>query len=179
MLKRDKAALLVIDFQEKLLPTISNHETIVPSTVKLIRFCKELGIPVLWTEQYPKGLGHTVHELKSELDGLAPIEKTEFGCTGNPDFDKALEQSGRSQLLVTGIEGHICVMQTVLNALDTQKEVYVATDAIGSSSVSQCEAGIERMAKHGAEMVTSQMAMFEILGKAGTPEFKQVMPLLK
>lgn len=179
MLDQNTAALLVIDFQDKLLGKITNHESIVPKTIKLIQFCRELGIPILWTEQYPKGLGPTTEAIASALPDVTPIEKTEFGCMANLGFARALAASGRTQLLVTGIEAHICVMQTVLTAIENKFDVFVAEDTVGSTQDSERAAGIARMEKAGAELVTSQMAMFEILRQAGTPDFKKVMPLLK
>ena len=179
MLQRDNAALVVIDFQDKLLPKISNAKEIVEPTIKLIRFARELDIPILWTEQYPKGLGPTNEAIAHELEGLKPLDKTEFGCLANPGFAQALSATGRKQLVVTGIEAHICVMQTVLSALDGHFEVFVAQDTIGSRQPSDREAGIARMERSGAELVTSEMAMFEILRQAGTPDFKKVLPLLK
>ena len=179
MLRKDDTALLVIDFQEKLLPKIDHHEDIVPVTNKLIEFSKGLNLPILWTEQYPKGIGPTVSEVKEKLEGVEPMEKTEFGCMANESFAQHLKSTGKKQLLVTGIEAHICVMQTVLSALEDGYEVYVVEDAVGSRRESDRAAGLHRMEKAGAEIVTSEMAMFEVLRKAGTPEFKQAMPLFK
>jgi nicotinamidase-related amidase len=179
MLDRDKAALIVIDFQDKLLSKIQRHESIVPKTVNLVRFARELALPVIWTEQYKKGLGPTNETIAKELEGIPALEKMAFGCLGDSNFASTLDATGRRQLLITGIESHICVMQTVLPALERAFEVYVATDATGSCNDSDREAGLARMERAGAKLVTSQMAMFEILREAGTPEFKKVLPLLK
>lgn len=179
MLDRDRSALLVIDFQEKLLPKIEHHEVIVNNSIKLIEFCKGLNIPILWTEQYPKGIGPTVESVRTALDGAQAIEKTEFGCLANSDFMGALSGSGKKQLVVTGIEAHICVMQTVLSAVDEDYDVFVVQDAVGSRRADDREAGLHRMEKAGAEIVTTEMTMFEVLRKAGTPEFKQALPLFK
>jgi nicotinamidase-related amidase len=179
MLQRDQTALVVIDFQEKLLPAIHDGDDLVAPTVKLMRFAQQLALPILCTEQYPKGLGSTVAEIGRALDGVVPLAKTEFGCMANGPFAEALGGTGRKQVLVTGIEAHVCVMQTVLRALDEGYEVFVVQDAVGSRRVADREAGLARMARAGAELVTAEMAMFEILGKAGTAEFKSVLPLLK
>ncbi|GMU91706.1 MAG: hypothetical protein AMXMBFR4_07640 [Candidatus Hydrogenedentota bacterium] len=179
MLDRGACALLVIDYQEKLLPKIHGAEAVAEQAVKLIRFARELGLPILWTEQYPKGLGRTVAPITEELKGFTPIEKTAFGCLGDAAFTKALEDTGRKQLLLTGIEAHVCVMQTGLAALEEGYEVYVPRDAIGSRSEKEYEAGLERLEAAGAEIVTTEMAMFEALREAGTPEFKRVLPLIK
>ncbi len=179
MLKRESVALVVIDFQEKLVPVIAGAEAAVACTNRLIRFARTLDVPILWTEQYPKGLGATVDAVAQELEGIEVLEKTSFGCMGDLGFRKALEGTGKTQLLVTGIEAHVCVMQTVLAALHEGFEVFVVRDATSSQAEAEHEAGLARMAAAGAEIVTTQMAMFEILREAGTPEFKQEMKLLK
>jgi nicotinamidase-related amidase len=179
MLNRDSAVLVVIDFQEKLLPKIPVADALIPSAVRLIRFARELGLPILWTEQYPKGLGPTVDAIAGRLAGNTAMAKTSFGCFGDPGFRHALSDTGRTQLLVTGIETHVCVMQTVLAALDHRCEVFVPRDAVASRAKADYNAGLARMERAGAQLVTSEMAMFEILREAGTPEFKRVLPLIK
>jgi nicotinamidase-related amidase len=179
MLKRDDVTLIVIDLQDGLLPKIFGGEGVVEKSIKLIRFAQALELPIVWTEQYPKGLGATTESVASELKGFIPLEKVSFGCFGAPGFAEAVTAAGRKQLLVVGIEAHVCVMQTVLAGLSLGYEVYVPRDAVGSRSASDCEAGLARMQAHGAEIVTTEMAIFEILRAAGTPEFKKVLPLLK
>ena len=179
MLVRDDVVLIVIDLQDGLLPKISGAEGVVESAIKLIRFARTLDLPVIWTEQYPKGLGVTNEKVAKELEGLTPLEKVSFGCFGGPGFSEAVAATGRRQILVTGIEAHVCVMQTALAGLSMGYEVYVPRDAIGSRYPGDYEAGLARMLAHGAEIVTTEMAMFEILRAAGTPEFKKVLPLLK
>ena len=179
MLLRDDVVLIVIDLQDGLLPKISGAEGVVESAIKLIRFARTLDLPVMWTEQYPKGLGVTNEKVAKELEGLTPLEKVSFGCFGGLGFSEAVAATGRRQILVTGIETHVCVMQTVLVGLSMGYEVYVPRDAVGSRYPGDYEAGLARMRAHGAEIVTTEMAMFEILRAAGTPEFKKVLPLLK
>lgn len=179
MIERKNVTLLVIDYQEKLLPKIHNADAVVAQAVRLIRFARELDIPILLTEQYPKGLGRTVDAIAKELDGIAPIEKTSFGCLGDDGFLAALDATGRNQLLLTGVEAHICVMQTALMAVRRGYEVFIPRDAVGSRLSSEYEAGLERLDRSGAVLVTTEMALFETLREAGTPEFKQVLPLLK
>ncbi|MBM3290371.1 MAG: hydrolase, partial [Candidatus Hydrogenedentes bacterium] len=163
MLDRDAVALVVIDFQEKLLPKIFGADAVSEQGIKLVRFARELGIPVLWTEQYPKGLGHTVAPVAAELEGVAPIEKTAFGCLGDATFADALGGIGRNQLLLTGIEAHICVMQTALQAIDQGFRVFIPRDAVGSRSEAEYCAGLNRVERAGAELVTTEMAIFEML----------------
>jgi len=179
MLEQTNTALLVIDFQDKLLAKIFNAGAIVPCAIRLIRFAQELRLPIVTTEQYPRGLGPTTETVARELSGAVPITKTAFGCMGEPGFVTALQGAGRSQLLVTGIETHVCIMQTVLAALEAQYETFVVRDAVGSRRAGDHEAALARMEKAGAVLVSTEMAMFEILRDAATPEFKKVLPLLK
>ena len=179
MLERINAMLAVIDYQDALLAKIPAAIEILPVGAKLIRFANELDIPVLWTEQYPKGLGPTASVIAQELEGRAPIEKIAFDCFGAPDFARAVEASGRRQLLVIGVEAHVCVLQTVLSTLALGYEAFVVRDAVGSRDPANAAAALERMQADGAQIVTSEMAMFEVLRVAGTPEFKRVLPLIK
>jgi len=179
MLDIEKTVLVVVDFQDKLLHLIDGHEAILPKALKLVAFAKELGLPILWSEQYKKGLGETTETLREALDGTPAHEKLSFGCMGDEGCRAFLEVTGRRQLLITGIEAHICVMQTALAAVEGGYEVFVVQDAIGSQNASDFEAGCARMRAAGVELVTTQMAMFELLGAAGTPAFKAALPLLK
>ena len=179
MLALGNTVLAIIDFQGGLLPKIHGADDVLARAAKLVQFARELGVPIMWTEQYPKGLGKTVESLAVLLDGLTPIEKLAFGCFGEDAFSEAVATTGRTQLLVAGIEAHVCVLQTVLAGLDRGYEVFVASDAVGSRVPSDCKAGVARMQANGAEIVTTGMAMFEMLGAAGTPEFKKILPLIK
>lgn len=179
MLELKNAALIVIDFQEALLPKIVGADDVTARAIKMIRFARELDIPIVWTEQYPKGLGKTVDSVAKELEGLTPLEKVSFGCFGGPGFTEAVGATGRKQLVVVGIETHVCVMQTVLAGLKLGFEIFVVRDAVGSRNTPDFEAGLARMRAHGAEIVTVEMAMFEMLRAAGTPEFKKILPLIK
>ena len=179
MLNRDSAVLVVIDFQEKLLPKIPVADALIRAAVKLIRFTRELALPILWTEQYPKGLGATVDAIAGRLAGHSAMAKTSFGCFGDPGFRHALSSTGRAQLIVTGIETHVCVMQTVIEALEHRCEVFVPRDAVASRAKADHKAGLSRMKQAGAQLVTTEMAMLEILREAGIPEFKRVLPLIK
>lgn len=179
MLNRNRALLLVVDFQERLMPKIPVADEVTAQAVRLIRFAKKLELPVIVTEQYPKGLGPTTAAIKKVLAKTKAVEKTAFGCFGDDKFVSALESSSRRQLLVCGVETHVCVMQTVLEGLLRGYECYVTADAVASRDKFQHALGIKRMAEAGATIVTAEMAMFEILREAGTPEFKRVLPLLK
>jgi nicotinamidase-related amidase len=179
MLNQTDTVLCVIDLQDGLLPKIRMADEVMARAIKLIRFARLLEIPILWTEQYPKGLGPTNAAVAKELEGLKPIAKVAFGCFGAPEFVGALKDTGRKQPLVAGIEAHVCVMQTVLSALSSGYEVYVPNDAVSSRHEHDYNAGLARMQVSGATIVTTEMAIFEILRAAGTPEFKKVLPLIK
>lgn len=179
MLDREAVVLAVIDFQERLLPKILNAEAITEQAVKLIRFTRQIDLPILWTEQYPKGLGPTVEPIARELPGLRPLEKVSFGCLGDRGFLEALRGTSRQQLLITGIEAHVCILQTALGAREQGYEVFVVRDATGSRADTDYQAALARMVESGVQLVTAEMAIFEILRVAGTPEFKKTLPLVK
>lgn len=179
LLTRHDSALIVIDLQERLLAEIPRAEAIVASTVRLIRVADALGVPILWTEQYPKGLGATRPEVKEALGERAPIEKLSFGCMGDGGFSSALMQRGVKQMVLVGAESHVCVLQTALGATSRNLGVFVVADAVASREEAHHEAALSRMAWNGVDIVTSEMVIFEWLGKAGTPEFKAVLPIIK
>jgi nicotinamidase-related amidase len=180
MLRASNAALVVIDIQDKLLPRREGAAAaVIAKTQKLVQAAKTLGIPVLVTEQNPGKIGPTAAPLAETLGETPRIGKMEFGCLNNPDFRAALEATRRRQLLLTGVEAHICVLQTALGAQEMGYTPFVVRDAVASLDPAEEEAGLRRMERHGTEIVTTQMAMFELLGAAGTPEFKQLLPILK
>jgi nicotinamidase-related amidase len=179
MLNREDCVFLIVDLQEKLIPHIADSEEVVNQTVRLIRFARALDLPLRWTEQYPKGLGATVPDVAEELKGMETFEKTAFGCLGDAAFREALDMTGRRKVVLAGVETHVCVMQTALQALNSGYDVFVARDAVGARKPLQHQTGLERMQAAGAQLVTVEMTMFEILRQAGTEDFKKTMPLLK
>jgi nicotinamidase-related amidase len=180
MLRCEDALLLVIDIQDVLMPKRDGvAESFVAQCVKLIKCAKTLSIPRLVTEQNPDRLGGTTAAVAEALESAPRIDKMEFGCLANENFRRALENSGRRQLLVCGMETHICVMQTVLAALEAGYEVFVVRDAVASMHETEHEAGLARMKQAGAVIVTTQMTLFELLRAAGTPAFRSMLPLLK
>jgi nicotinamidase-related amidase len=179
-LRVDDCLLAVVDLQEKLLPFIHEKERVLRNSQLLIRLAGILGLPVALSEQYPKGLGQTVPEIASLLNGVKPIEKLEFGCFGNADYCSAIGKlSGRNTLLVCGIEAHICVMQTVLGALNQGLNVHLAADAVSSRAELNWKIAIERMRDAGAVISSTEMMIYELLGKSGTPAFKEILKYLK
>lgn len=171
-----RSTLLVIDLQERLMPAIHDRERVIANSTRLLEAAGLLGVPVVATEQYPKGLGHTVDAVP--LDGAEVMEKTEFDATRNTGFSRHM-RGERPDLVVAGCEAHVCVLQTVLGLLDGKRRVHVVADAVGSRTEANRAAAIERMARHGAEIVTTEMVVFEWLQSADHPRFRETVALIK
>lgn len=179
LLVTEKSALLIIDIQEKILPVIKDHQLVVSNTLKLIKGCKVLGLPMFYTEQYPKGLGHTLPEIKNELGNSELFEKMSFSCGGADNLFTKLSGLNRNQIIVCGIEAHVCVQQTVLDLLSNNFQVNVAADAISSRKEKDYTIALRRMENHGAEITTTESILFELLNICGTDQFRQVSKLVK
>lgn len=174
-LERDRAALVIVDVQEAFRPAVRDFDDVVDSTTKLIQGARALGVPVVVTEQYPRGLGATVAEVAEHLDGVEAIEKTCFSAARADGFDL----DGRDQALVCGIEAHVCVSQTAHDLLERGVEVHVARDAVTSRTEENREVGLHKMERSGAIVTSVEAALFELLGAAGSEEFKQVQRLIR
>jgi len=171
----DRAALVVIDVQEGFRAAIPGFDRLAAAAATLIRGAAELEVPVLVTEQYPKGLGATVPEIAGHLpEGAEPLAKTVFSAAAAEGFDLG----GREQALVCGIEAHVCVNQTILDLLARGIEVHVVRDAVGSRTEANRELGIARAERAGAWPTSVETALFELLGGAGTDRFKRVQKLI-
>jgi nicotinamidase-related amidase len=181
LLDRSDVALLVLDLQVKLLPAMFEPQRVVRNTQLLLRLAELLKIPTILTCQYPKGLGNIVPEITPLAPGNEPIEKTSFGCFGEPGFLRRLKQRApqATSLLVAGVECHICVMQTVLGALEAGYLVHVAADATSSRTQENWQIGLNRMERAGAVVSSTEMIVYELLAKSNTPEFKALLPFLK
>jgi nicotinamidase-related amidase len=179
MLQPDRTLLVVVDLQEKLLPAIPARERIVGHSRLLLRLAREVKVPVLLTTQYSKGLGVIVPEIRAEAPAAQAFDKTSFGCFGDEAISAAIEASDRDQLLVCGIETHICVTQTVLGAFEKGYEVHVCSDAVGARTEENHHVGLGRMERSGAVLSSAEMAVYELLGRSDSPAFKQMLPLLK
>jgi nicotinamidase-related amidase len=179
-LHADECTLAVIDIQEKLLPPIWENERLVRNSQLLIRLANILSIPVLVTTQYAKGLGQTVPAISALLPGVEPTDKLEFGCFGSGDFCSAVSaKAGRNTLLLCGMEAHICVTQTALGALNQGLTVHIAADAVGSRTELNWKLGLERMRDAGAVISSTEMMMYELMAKSGTPAFKEMLKYIK
>ncbi|MCX7935046.1 MAG: hydrolase [Planctomycetota bacterium] len=179
ILCREDAALVVIDMQEKLLPKIAEQERVLANCCLLIEGAKRLEVPILLTEQYPKGLGPTVKAIADLLAAAPRLEKMTFSCGRSDAFLEALESVDREQIVLCGIEAHVCVLQTALDLRDEGWQVHVPYDAIGSRNDANRLAAIERMRAAGIIITTAESVLFELLAVAGTPEFKDVVRLLR
>ncbi|MEQ8709913.1 MAG: hydrolase [Rhodospirillales bacterium] len=179
LLQRDESVLLVIDIQQRLLPTMDDPETVVRHSEMLLRAASELAVPVMVSEQYPKGLGPTVSPLRELAAGGRIFEKMAFSCTGETEILRHLKSLGRRQLVLCGIEAHVCVLQTALGLRQEGYDVFVAEDATSSRSQINLAAGRRRMAANNIEMVSTEMVIFEWLQVAGTAEFKTLSKLIK
>src|SRR5512138_475624 len=171
-LSRERAALLVIDIQERLLPAIWEKERVVRNAVTLAKGAAVLGLPVLATEQYRKGLGATVPEVAAAIPRFAPLQKLAFSACGAEGLIPALRAAAISDVVLCGIEAHVCVTQTCLDLLDDAFGVFVAADATSSRTPENHRFGIERMRDAGAAILSTEMALFELLREAGTDAFK-------
>jgi nicotinamidase-related amidase len=176
--RRESAALLIVDVQERLCAAMRPDvlARLLNRVTAAIGGAKALGIPVIVTEQYPKGLGHTLPALKPHLDGVQPVEKIEFSAL----VPLVREQlTGRPQVLVTGMETHVCVFQTVRDLAESGLMPFVAVDAVTSRAQADHDAGLSLCRAHGAVLTTVETALFDALGKAGGPEFKAVSSAVK
>jgi nicotinamidase-related amidase len=170
-----RAALVVVDIQEAFRKAIPSFDEVARAAATLIDGAEATGVPILVTEQYPKGLGTTAPEVAEHLpEGTNPIEKLVFSAPEAEGFDLA----GRDQAIVCGIEAHVCVNQTVLDLLDTGVEVHVVEDAVASRTEENRAVGLHKAERAGAVITSVETALFELVGRAGTDEFKQVQKLV-
>ena len=176
-LDRSRSVLCLIDLQEKLMKAIAGAESVVANAGRLLSAAEELGVPVVSTEQNPKGLGPTVPDL-ARPDGAHPVvAKMTFDSCQAPGVMDALPAG--HHVVLAGCEAHVCVLQTALGLLDRSRRVYVVADAVGSRQPDNKKAALRRLERAGAEIVTTEMVVFEWLGSADHPNFKSVIALVK
>ena len=180
ILSSDNSLVLIIDVQEKLLNAVFNKFSVEKNSKIIANAAKLLNIPVILTEQYPKGLGNTVAGIKEILPEDAQYyEKTTFSALDNLEVLNAIKESGRKQIVLYGIETHICVSQTAAALSSLGYEVYAVSDACGSRAECEYLAGLSRMKDNGAQLVTTEIALFEWLRGAKHPSFKEIQSLIK
>ena len=179
-LDKHRAALLVIDVQERFRDLIDGMDGVVAGCSRLIRFCHLLEIPIVVTEQYPKGLGRTLPELARVLpQGWAPLEKTTFSCGGDEGFRNAVTALRREQWILCGIETHVCVYQTAIDLLRDGRQVALAADAVSSRRPRDREVALSWMRDLGVQLMSVEMVLFEVLKQAQTEDFRKTAAILK
>ncbi|MTI11186.1 hydrolase [Curvivirga aplysinae] len=182
LLNVNSSSLLVVDVQEGLLPAVSEPRQVIDNTQILLQTACQLGVPVFVSEQYPKGLGHTAQSLDSFLNEAQAqvFEKINFSCYRENQIREVIgQQSQRKQLVICGMEAHVCVLQTAIEFQQAEYDVFLVTDAISSRMNENKKVACERMQQAGVTLVSTEMVAFEWMGKAGTDSFKSIAALIK
>jgi nicotinamidase-related amidase len=179
LLSKGKTILVLVDIQEKLLKVMWKKEGLILNVTKLIKSLKIMEIPVLLTEQYPRGMGKTDESISELVKETEAIEKISFSCMGKEEFNKRIKSSGKDQVVLCGIESHICVLQTVLDLLHQGYFVYVPYDGTSSRKESDYRNALNRMQKEGAVIGSVESAIFELLKKADSSAFRQILGIIK
>ena len=178
ILKKDEVAFVLVDIQEKFVPVVYNIEALIDNASKLVKGACILKIPLIVTEQYPKGLGRTVNKISLD-DKQGIIEKISFDCFGCDEFTKKLEELEVRSLVIFGIEAHVCVLKTALEAVARNYEAHVVADATSSRTEQNRLLALERLRQSGIFVVSTEMILFQLMDRAGTDEFKAISRLIK
>jgi nicotinamidase-related amidase len=179
MIDIEKSCLVVVDVQGKLAELMVDKESLFANIGVLIRAAKAIELPILWCQQNPAALGPTVECLRELLDGVEPVDKFSFSCCGDERFIEKLTGLKVRDVIVCGIESHICVYQTVMDLLDCDYDVHVIADAVSSRTAANKEIAIRRLTAEGANLSCTEMVLFELLGTAKHPKFKELARLIK
>jgi nicotinamidase-related amidase len=178
LIEHAKSQLLLVDLQERLMPAMAEGEPLVHKTTILLQAARALNVRVLASEQYPTGLGPTVAALASQLAPAEILTKTEFSCYANPGLRMRLDAAPR-QVVLAGIEAHVCVLQTALDLIAAGRQVFVVADAVSARSLDSKSIALQRLAGQGVVVVTTEMVLFEWLRRADRAEFKQLSRLIR
>ena len=179
LIRARESALIVIDMQERLVPAMQAPARTIRNTRLLLNAAEITGVPALLTEQYPQGLGHTVPEIRKAASDSTILPKMHFSCMEDDGFADAFRSLGRRQAVLTGMEAHICVVQTAASLVEAGYDVFVVSDATASRTLESEQACLARLSAAGVSIVTTEMVVFEWLGQAGTAAFKEMLPLIK
>ncbi len=179
LVERGSAVLVVIDLQERLVAAMERREAVVGAAVFLIEAARTLGMPVIISRQYPRGLGDLVTPVADASEGLEPVDKVTFSCLDEPVFRRALAETGRRHAVLVGMETHVCVAQTALDLLLAGYSVHVAADGVCSRRDADHEVALDRMRAAGVTVSSAESVVYEALGSAEAPEFKAVLELVK
>ena len=178
-IERTSATLVLVDLQERLVCAMSRREEVLANVRFLAEAAALLGMPVIVTRQYPQGLGDIVAEIADLPASIQPVDKLTFDCMGEPEFRHRIEALGRRQIVLAGMETHICVAQTALGLLDAGYQPFGVADAVCSRLDRDHEVAIERLRSAGVIVTTAEAVVYEALGHAATPEFRAILPLVK
>ncbi|MBI5640530.1 MAG: hydrolase [Nitrospirae bacterium] len=179
LINKDEAVLVIVDIQERLAAVMSERQKVVDNCLHLVETAKLLDIPVILNEQYPKGLGPTVIEIKEALRHVAPLEKLTFSCCRGDSFPAGLASTDRKKVILAGMETHVCVLQTCVDLLKQGYAVHAVSDAICSRTKENYTTAIEFMRDAGAVITCTETVLFQLLEKAGTEEFKIISKRIK
>jgi nicotinamidase-related amidase len=179
LLERNRSVLVLIDIQERLFPRVYEHKSMLARVDLLLAAASLMNVPILLTEQYPKGLGNTIEQIRETIPEAQPLEKMDFSCVPAQGFMEQLFSLRRDQVLLVGIETHICVAQTALDLASKGENVFVVADATSSRRPLDAQIALQRLNQSGLILVTAEAVVFEWLRRAGTEEFKALQPKLK
>ncbi len=179
LIERSKSLLLIVDIQEKLAPAIHDSARVTANSVRLLNAARQLRVPAFVSEQYVKGLGPSLPDIRAAAVDAKFFEKTHFSCAAEPGIVELLRSANRSQVILTGTEAHVCVLQTAFGLLDAGFSVQLVADAASSRTAENRQAAIDRMRAAGIGIVTTEMVLFEWLHQAATDDFRRLLPLIR
>ena len=179
MLRKEDSLLVIVDVQGKLAQIMDGRDELFKGLENIVAGCKVLELPIIWMEQNPTGLGPTIPEIAYQLPDLEPLSKDCFSCCGSPEFMNQLNATGRKQVLLVGIEAHICVYQTAVELMDAGYEVHLVTDAVSSRTAANRELAIRKMESLGAQVTGVEMALFELQKVAEGKIFRKILKIIK
>ncbi|MEN2399080.1 hydrolase [Flavobacterium sp. MC2016-06] len=179
MLIQENTGLIIVDLQGRLARIVNESEKLVSNLEKLIRGCQILSLPIVWVEQNPQGLGHTIPELEKLLVNQKPLEKFSFNAFDNDSFKQAVLESNRKQWLICGIEAHICVYQTALGLLENNFEVEIVSDCVSSRSKESIDLALQKLQTKGAALTNIEMCLYELVKNSKREIFREILNLIK
>jgi nicotinamidase-related amidase len=179
LLEQENTGLLIIDVQEKLMGVMGRRQIVIDNIIKLLHLAKLFDLPVILTEQYPKWLGTTLPEIKESLPTYEPISKLHFNCCNVEAFNSGLDSAGLENIIITGVESHICIFQTCVSILEKGHNIHVPQDAVDSRTDENWRIGLELMKSAGALITSTETVIYQILKRAGTKEFKKMLKIIK
>ena len=174
LLRASDSLLLLVDVQERLAPHVHENDRVIENCEWLIGVAEVVGVPVFATEHYPEGIGNTVARLRDRLPQGSILRKDHFSCVSESSCRARIEETGRTQIVVAGMEAHVCVMQSAIELKESGKSVFLVADAVSSRTPEDAACAVERMRRHGIEIVTREMVLFEWAHRGATEQFRQL-----